>query len=193
MSTQNNCICDDYGIPRELHQNGRLGTDDFTESELLYRRFAPLKDLNGESNILSDGSVSKSVFSTREPMSCNRDKYSSNFKDVLYNIRSAKHYSDWGVCSIQVKIINEFNYLGQNNKRYSLEVVHEPTFCMYPHSNVYVIEDGARLTELKKPDLVKNTIKEYYSKNSTIILKPLPPSSILSLSSSTETQGVHIP
>ena len=168
----NNCNCSDLDIPEYLHTNDKLAINDFTGDELLYRRFKPIKDPNGDPNIFKDGTVSKSIFSTKTPMSCNRQKYSLCEKDVLFNTNKPEHFVNWGIIALKVGIINEFKYVCSKDDTYTLNVLHEPHPCMYPHSSVYIIKNGRQLDGLEKPESPKIKIKEYYSKNATILTSP---------------------
>lgn len=105
-------------------------------------------------------------------MSCNREKHSVEPQDVLYNVKSSDHFINWAISAFKAGIINKFKYQCPLNNVYGLTVIHEPHCCMFPHCNVYIVENGIHIHGLEKPKLTKSIIKEYYSKHSVLVSNP---------------------
>jgi len=165
-----NSICDSLRIPSHLHRNGRAIDDEFGE-ELIYRRFlAP--GLN--SDWLKSRQLSSSIFEVKND-SCNRSKYSNSPHDVLYNVRiedEGKHYLSWGILSINSKAFSLFTFqVNGTTRTFSLKLSHDPLDCMFPHSEIIVLEAGIRI-DTSKPKSVKAVIRDYLITECEIVKFP---------------------
>jgi len=132
MPNQN---CAQKGIPEHLHQDNRDEDPDFDDAELLYRRF--LSKVDSRDELIA-------ALSTRS-MSVNRDRYSEEPEDVLYNINANHpddHFFDCGILEFDVESVETINveHPQLDNRSYSFRVLHRPSQCMYPHSVVKVVE-----------------------------------------------------
>lgn len=166
-----NCKCAELGIPDHLHQLDRPIDNHFLQSELIYRRF-PCLDTNAKKTLV-DGKLSASVFSTHK-MSLNRQKYSNEPSDVLYNINSKEHFINDGIFSLTVVNVNDFSEPSPNdhNKLYTLKLLHKPDECMYSHCEIFVGFDGELLDDLERPKSVKTAIKDHYRLIADVIVEP---------------------
>lgn len=143
--------CSDLGIPQHLHTGSRIPDGEFLADEILYRRYRPAG---------SDEAPPVEAFSTSR-MSDNRSKFSSKLEDVLYDGCSGKHYLDWSIAKIPVNCLNEAEWQHPDQPiAYRLKVVHRPEKCMYPHSEVVVLQDGEEIDKVK-PTTIKQKIRVF--------------------------------
>ncbi|MFA4795102.1 hypothetical protein [Leptospira kirschneri] len=147
--------CDKEEIPNYLHQGDRKVDNNFSDDELLYRRFH--KDFPPN-------------FTTKE-MSVNRQKYSHEPEDVLYDINTGQKRINFGIAQFRIRNLNTLRipHPTIQNTEYTLEIVHAPIPCMYPHANVYVKKSNVRLNSLEGPKTVKDEIRAFYTDNFEII------------------------
>lgn len=164
-------VCSKLGIPKELERNNRP-PDQIFNCEKIYRRF------QGTSNIedwKSDRGISSSIFPVKND-SCNREKYSTNPTDVLYNIREqdggAHYFGTYGILEFSSDIIYEFenSSLEINNvvRKFTLQLIHSPEECMYPHCEVLVLENGNRIQHLTAKS-IKSAIRVFLIDNCTVL------------------------
>jgi hypothetical protein len=164
--------CEKLGIPTYLHKNNR-STDQEFNSEIIYRRFYTSGKPEDWKN---DRSISASIFPVKDD-SCNRDKYSKEPQDVLYNTREQDkglHYTKMGVLSFCSSIINGFSEsINQNDssRDFTLKLVHDPLDCMYPHCEIVVLE-GDVIINQNKPKSIKTLIRDILIENITIVVEP---------------------
>jgi hypothetical protein len=140
--------CRRIGIPSRLHTGDRSPDPAFSDKELLYRRYK-LHDVQVSKKPFPENLWSVSI-SFKRGLSVNRQKYSAHPADVLFEVNSGDHYKDDGVCELNLAGLNEWSK-GQREDtippEYTLEVVHEPTRCMYPHTSVYLLHRNTRIDE----------------------------------------------
>lgn len=168
-----NELCTQLGIPERLHRNGRAIDTEFLEDELVYRRF---KVEGTKEDWHSNNQVSVKVFPISND-SCNRSKYCESPEDVLFNTRPSdegKHYLDWGILSLEVSKLNDFNFSFQQNsiqKLFFIKVEHIPSECMYPHSEIRVYENGVLIIQ-DKPKSIKSAIRKFLMDRKKIVKEP---------------------
>jgi hypothetical protein len=163
-----NPVCSAFGIPARLHRNNQPVDNDFSAPEFFYRRY-PFEDLLKSQKPYPENIYSVAL-SFRDGMSVNRGRYCSHPGDVLFNDSSEEHYHlDYGVVQLEVEGLHYWS----NSRRaddtgeYTLEIVHEPMDCMYPHSSVYLKKNGNR-TDGPKGGGLKMQIKRAVAKASLL-------------------------
>ncbi len=159
--------CFELKIPEYLHTKERTEDQNFTNQELLFRRFSP-DHYNPIHRSVSPASIR--VGDT----SVNREKYSKEPNDVLYNTRLPEHYFNYGIFEITVGFIRDvtFTHPEDSSKVFTLRVLHEPSRCMYPHSVIKVEVNGELLENFKRPNTVKTQIKVEIANNCNIVKIP---------------------
>ncbi len=163
--------CSELGIPEELHRKNRP-IDNTFESEMIYRRFQSSASISEWSK---DGKLSSSIFPVKRD-SCNREKYSTSPKDVLYNIREedeGKHYFDiYGVVGFSSEVLYDFQntslMINDEVRKFTLQLSHSPEECMYPHCEILVLENGQEVTLNAKS--IKTAIRVYLVQNCKILI-----------------------
>ncbi len=117
-------------IPVHLHKGSRPVDPVFSDEELLYRRIR--RPLIG---LLPDALD----FDLTE-MSVNRELYSNQPEDVLWNINASSatdHFHDQGIVSFPVREVRAVHLRHPQLDEYCvMRVMHQPEDCMYPHSVV---------------------------------------------------------
>lgn len=172
----NEDFCASLEIPHHLSKNGRLEDQIFLLEEKIYRWFAP-KDSDGESYILKDPNTGEEVISTAifrtDGMSCVREKFIKELKDVLYNIKSKEHFFDFGIVEFEVEKIEVkvFEHPTIAGTKYSLKLVHRPEECLYPHSEVQVLENEIAKSDIK-PSSIRTKVKAEYQRICKIVKRP---------------------
>jgi hypothetical protein len=158
-----------FDIPEQLHTNGRVRDLQFEGNEKLFRRFARTEQ---NKPTTEGGKLTHASLSLKE-MSVNREKYSENAADVLYNIKTGEHFLRCGIYAFGVSDIQSLTYAHptEQSKTYSLHVLHEPELCMYPHSIIAVLENGKRIAEIK-PSSIKTTLRDDLIERATILKSP---------------------
>lgn len=148
--------CFDLGIPKHLHKNERGQDSEFQDDELLFRRY---KEEN-------------QIFSTQR-MSVNRSKYGQS-EDVLYNVNSSNHFNHWGIVSIKVGQLRKFQFAHPEKQgiKYSLTVVHSPSDCMYPHSEIIILQNDIQLDSLDKPKSARTEFMMFCEQNFIKVKSP---------------------
>lgn len=153
--SKNQCLA--LGIPERLHTNNRNIDPNFDEDECVYRRFKVPGPK--ETWSMAGNEPSARIFDLSED-SYNRSKYCEQPDDVLFNVRpedGGKHYDDAGIISLQVNQLRDAatEFLvteNGNRRRFTFSVEHDPLLCMYPHTNVNVMENG-KLAPKRPPSL----------------------------------------
>jgi len=161
--------CEDLGIPEHLHQNDRPVKPHFDDGEKIYRRLAP--------EHLEGNRVVEAAFDSYDT-SVNREKYSQDPGDVLFNIVDGNHYRHWGVAWLRVSEIEILRLphpvLG-DEKIHTFKLMHQPEECMYPHSEMSVRQGDKTLTKRPKSGKVRTQLKERLSLLSKVAIRPTPP------------------
>jgi hypothetical protein len=164
--------CSQLNIPSYLYTNGRTADQNFN-SEKIWRRFkgSSSKDEWRKTHI------SAAIFPVRDD-SCIRSKYSRDAEDVLYNDReqdNGLHYRDWGILEIETTTLFDFlpHKIEQNGivRSFTIDLFHSPTECIYPHSEIKVLENG-NLINASKPKSTKTAIRDFLLKISRVIKNP---------------------
>lgn len=153
-----NNSCSGIGIPRHLIRNEREADQSFSESEVLYRRFYTDKR---EDVWIDDKNVSASIWPIQND-SCTRQKYGNDHTDALYNKNAESktdHFFEWGVVSIPVYFIGEFEKVVDEKRTYSATPSHEPEDCIYTHAEIHILLNGERFSE-KRPKSVKTLFRD---------------------------------
>lgn len=159
--------CGKLGIPEHLHTRGRIADDEFEPGERYFRRFEKVSELS-EENKISMGAI------TTRHMSGNREKYSSQPSDVLYNIHGGDHFFSWGIWGIDIEKVNQLSFQHpEEAKHYTLKVLHVPEECMYPHAEIVVFKDGQPVQKIANS--VKTKIREAISNLSNVLQLPEQP------------------
>ncbi|PVV54827.1 hypothetical protein [Chryseobacterium sp. HMWF035] len=157
--------CDEICIPNNLHWEGKPIDENF-ENENLYRRVRiPI-----DQNKINEREISAIIFPIKDD-SCNREKYSSPI-DVLYNVNAKNcddHFFNFGIVSINSNYILSQSFTPEGSvDQFTFKIIHSPTECMYPHCEVIVFKNNARISD-NKPKSVKAYIRDVIIKNCTII------------------------
>lgn len=151
-------ICSSLGIPPHLHQMERKDDEDFALTELLFRWYVPLKEIKEEGWIWIPMSGAMSV---------NRGRYSQHPTDVLYDIREGKHrFGQAEIAVFQVWEIRgiEIQHPTLESRHYTLEIVHAPERCMYPHTNIRVLLNGEPVGADALPKTAKTELRRKFTK-----------------------------
>ena len=143
--------CSKLGIPKYLHSRKRLKDNHFLSSEKIYRRFTAKGRAEDWKN---DKALSAVVFPVEDD-SVNRSAYCEKPEDVLYNTREkdeGKHYWNHGILLFQVNKFKELSLepkepirLNGVERDFTFHLEHCPQPCMYPHSEIWVMEGGKRV------------------------------------------------
>lgn len=164
-------VCSKLGIPDYLHCNGRSKDDNFNDDESLYRRFfikAPYEEWE------KNNQTSASIFPVQND-SYVRSEYVKEPIDALYNDREVdegSHYYNAGILEVKILPIKQFKYsINGQPRKFILQPSHEPTTCIFPHSEVHVYENGNRI-DSNKPRSVNLAIRVELIRNSRIIKRP---------------------
>jgi len=165
-----NSVCNSLGIPSYLHRSGRAIDNEFID-EFIFRRFLAT---GAKIDWMKDNQLSSSIFEVKND-SCNRSKYSNSPEDVLYNVRiedEGKHYFSWGILSIGTKAFSIFTFkVNGTTRTFSLQLSHDPLECMFPHSEIIVLEVGFRI-DTNKPKSVKTAIRDFLITECKIVKYP---------------------
>lgn len=161
--------CRTLKIPKRLHQNQRPVNNNFADkNEFLFRWFNP--KIEYESNGKLSAATIGEVFQPPNFISCNRSKFCKYSTDVLYNQIRLPHREGFGVIEAKVRDIDDcsFEFIfkkgmkGQENTaviRLSLD--HKPEKCMYPHSEIIILENGVKIKGSKPaPPTFRDAIRE---------------------------------
>ncbi len=157
--------CDELGIPKHLHRDGRPINARFQKKEWLYRRMLP-----GE--FLSNDQISAASIKISE-MSVNRDKYTKfPQKDVLYNVNSTDHFFSWGIVKIRVDFLEGLKFRHPTlEKTFTFKVMHDPGKCMYPHSILLTLVNNESV-QSDLPKTLRATFREEFRTNCAIVKNP---------------------
>lgn len=162
--------CSVPGIPNRLHRNGQ-GADNVFDESLIYIRLKP-------SDFVSPALISHNAFRI-DMQSCNREKYSTDPRDVLLNINAATvsdHFLNYGIVSIPIDALRKgsFDHPTDTTKQYKLDLVHTPEECMFPHSEIvtFLASDANRQNVGISSSLVRAGIRQFYRRVLTVIQAP---------------------
>ena len=165
-------VCNLDYIPERLHRNNRTPIDIFEIGEQLYMRCHP----HVIENPYKDISITE--------LSHNRSGLQSetlcNPRDVLFNIKeeeSEQQYSELMVCTIAIKSLNDeskYFKIFRDDKNSvesvgSIELIHEPEDCMYPHCvfrvklNSKIVTYNNYKQTLKKSNRIRAAMKEEFA------------------------------
>lgn len=157
--------CSIKGIPDHLHQLGRVVDPDFSDGELLFRRFR-----------FSDVDLTSTI--KFNDMSVNRENHGHGPDDALWNDVAGGRYEGYGVLQFPVAALSGTWGHPDGQKfpiDYSLKPSHVPRQCNYPHSEVTAVEfdrkDGtSRFPKDIKPTSVKMRIREHLQPHVRVVL-----------------------
>lgn len=157
--------CDELGIPKYLHRNGRPIDNHFRKKEWLYRRIPP-------GGFLPNGQISAASLRISN-MSVNRDKYTKHpQKDVLYDINSTNHFFSWAIVKIRVGFLEELELRHpMHNEKFTFKVKHEPEECMYPHSVSLTLVNSTP-ADRDLPKTLRATFREEFRVNCVLVKEP---------------------
>ncbi len=158
----------DY-IPDRLVMGDKPVIDTFEVGEYLYRRCHPA-DLENPFRTISPIELSHNRAGLKQEVLCNPD-------DVLFSINEGEEfhtYESMVVCTLEIKTLTQNNiYCKQYTQKKdekditaTLELLHDPEPCMYPHSVFRVKINGETITlqnykeTLKKLNEIRNQIKD---------------------------------
>lgn len=157
--------CSSKGIPDYLHQLEREIDPDFSDDELLFRRFR-----------FSNADLTSAI--KFNEMSVNRQKHGSGPDDVLWNDEEGGRHDGYGVVQFPVAALKgEWRHPDERSVpvTYNLKPLHVPRKCNYPHSEVTAFEFN-RETQIAqpakdiKPTSVKMRIREHLQAHVRIVL-----------------------
>jgi len=101
-------------------------------------------------------------------MSVNRGKYSKLPENVLYNILTGEHYSSHSIIEFQVSLVESQKYTHPQKAHinYRFKMFHVPEECMYPHSEIKIMENAKISQDLPKSlrGLFRDEIMKHYNK-----------------------------
>jgi hypothetical protein len=123
-------------------------------SEGLYRRVIPerLGTKDWQMAAISFQGSGMSV-NRQGPSSTRLCKYP---EDVLFDTEEGKHHDDWSILTFKVEHVKIFGWEHPDTqKQFTLELKDDSERCMYPHSVICLISDGAKCDrhQVKKPQL----------------------------------------
>ncbi|PQA95552.1 hypothetical protein B0A69_03990 [Chryseobacterium shigense] len=157
--------CEKICIPTELHWNARPIDEDFTD-ENLFRRTR----ISIDSSKIDDNKISAAIFPIKDD-SCNREKY-SQADDVLFNIMANDcddHFLNYGIVKINSNYILSESFSPEGSPdNYTFKILHCPTNCMYPHSEISVFKNNEKISD-HKPKSVKAFIRDIIISNCIIV------------------------
>ncbi|KFF22943.1 hypothetical protein [Chryseobacterium sp. JM1] len=157
--------CEKICIPAELHWNARPIDENFI-NENLFRRTR----ISIDSSKISEKEISAAIFPIKDD-SCNREKY-SQADDVLFNIMANDcddHFLHYGIVKINSNYILSESFSPEGSRdNYTFKIIHCPTDCMYPHSEISVFKNNERVAD-HKPKSVKAYIRDIIISNCVII------------------------
>jgi len=97
-------------------------------------------------------------------MSCNREQFSRESRDVLYNVDSEDHFFDWFIFEL-----THDNVIALNSENITFQILHKPTQCMYPHSEIVCNRYDVELNEI--PEEFKTRVRQKLQSISEIVKK----------------------
>lgn len=119
-------------VPAEMMRGDRKPDPVFADTEILFRRFRP--------DDFDAGGVAPEAFELPD-MSVNREKYGPSEWLLLDD-----GFADWGVGAFYVEDIpRDEELLHRGVITYVLRPEHVPLRCNFPHSEVRVFRDNARI------------------------------------------------
>lgn len=137
-------------IPDRLHWNNRPVITEFAVGDIIYRRCFP-EELDNPYATISLADLSHNI-------GTNAEVVISYEKDVLLSIRpdeEFENYEDKITCTLVIKSLNPnncynkpFGPVKKGNVDYqaTMEFIHNPDTCMYPHSVFRIIMNGSEVT-----------------------------------------------
>ena len=157
--------CSRFGIPKRLWK-GRKGKDDvFPDEELIYRRFKANVDVG---DWRSAKCLSTAIFDVKDD-STNRSKYSTDPEDVLHPItrrNPLNHYQSYGIVSFSVRDFRELSIIPKEPLRFNgvlreftFHLEHKPECCMYPHTEIWIMENGRHIPEVSSR-MIKTAVRD---------------------------------
>lgn len=165
--------CKKIGIPSQLHRDGRDADQEFLHSEILFRRFYA----ESKKEVwIDDKRLSASIWPIHND-SCTRSKYGIDHNDALFNkdaVDSSDHFSDWGVLSIRIFYLGEFEKdLTEKDKKriYTAIAQHDPEECIFTHTEIHVLINGEKVTE-SRPKSVKALLRDILITNCKVEKEP---------------------
>lgn len=164
MSTETDaCPYEDDRIPVRLHRRGRAINNTFTDDEWIYCRCRPAgyKDQTDGAPypiIDSEGLIHEQHIRTQS-QSVTRGRYCDGPEDALYDGTSGAFLVEEGVFGFQYGHVNGQTKAHEqlNSRSYKICVEHDPTPCIYPHSEVrvYQYDEKDNTVEETLPDRIK--------------------------------------
>lgn len=172
--------CSRFSIPKRLWQGRRRKDNVFSDEELIFRRFKG--NINAD-DWRSTAGLSTAVFDVKND-STNRSKYSTDPADVLYPITRRNpihHYQSYGIVAFSVADFRTLSIVPKEPlttiegvpRVFTFQLEHIPECCMYPHTEIWIIENG---THVPAPSsrLVKAAVRDELFRISNLVRFPLP-------------------
>ncbi len=101
-----------------------------------------------------------------------------DYLDVLYNTREidlGKHYYSFGVLELNCNDLDYINNLpielNGTERRFTLNPIHKPEKCMYPHSEILIYEGGVEI-DIKTPKSVNVFIRDVLIEKMKVVKEP---------------------
>jgi hypothetical protein len=135
--------CAKLKIPARLHRLKRAEISEFEPPEELYRRVNPAR-------VKDEGLAMAAISFHGNGMSVNRQGSSAMRlckcpEDVLFDTKAGNHRNGWSILTFEVERVIQFRWEHPDTqKQFTLELKHDPEACMYPHSGICLIYDGAQ-------------------------------------------------
>lgn len=158
--------CDELGIPKHLHKNGKRQKKHFSKGEKLFRRIPP-------DGFLPNGLISAEYLPVSD-MSFNREKYSTR-EDVLFDIKKGEHFVSHGIIEITVGFIESrsYDHPKKGSGVYIFRMKHEPKECMYPHSVLQILLNQNKSQSQKgMPKTLRGLFRDELLKKCTVKMPP---------------------
>ena len=165
--------CEELNIPERLWKLDKPIIHDFKD-DVIYRRFKVV----GPKENWKTLNLTASVFQLNTD-SYNKASLCESADDVLFNSVKAdcgKHYTNWGILSISSNDLTDINSkkikLNNEERVFTLKFQHVPEDCMYPHSEILIMEDDTKLLP-KAPKSIGVIIRDFFVEKCNIIKYPI--------------------
>jgi hypothetical protein len=160
----NGSACDELGIPHRLRTLNKkiVGFND--DGEILYRWVKPSVQFGPDGEVPGVG-----AFQDAADISCNRSLFCVAPTDVLYNPFGGPHRFDHAVICATIASISRIALFFplHSTCQIAFTFEHSPEPCMYPHTEIVVMEAENRLKNEVKPKtlrtLIRNELSQVFS------------------------------
>ncbi len=166
------CDCENLKIPERLWLKENPISNSFKDVSL-YRRFT----VTGNKNTWKSNNLSHCVFKLDKD-SYNKSNLCKSHLDVLYNTREEElgnHYYSHGILMLNCSDLIDINKLpielNGTERKFTLNPIHKPEKCMYPHSEILIYEGDVEI-DIKTPKSINVLIRDILIEKMEVLKEP---------------------